>query len=91
MILGKSNGLSILAFSVFKRQQSTSLVDGLPVVFALPYKQKLAGVNMQTALRCQRCRAAGPVLLCQGRAGLGEIRSSHLFPAHLCSCCMYTI
>lgn len=62
MILGKSNSLSLLSFSVFKHQQSPGLVDDLPVVFALAEKQTLAGMNTQTALRCQCCRAAGPVL-----------------------------
>lgn len=47
----KSNNLSLLSFSVFKHlQQITSVLDELPVVFALAEKQKLAGVKMQTSL-----------------------------------------
>lgn len=71
----KTNTLSLLSFSGFKhQQQNTSSLDELPIVSALAEKN-LAGVKMQSALGCQRCRAARPVLWCQGHADLGEIRT----------------
>lgn len=68
------NTLNLLSFSVFKhQQQNASVLDELPIVVALAEKN-LAGVKMQTALGCQRCRAVKPVLWCQGHADLREIR-----------------